>query len=460
MKILTIMVVALVITLILNGPIQSYADPQLDTLVNIATQAKDNLNIRISQISNVSGEITSLYQQGSAETDALTKATTMQDIESAKKHFLSAMNFFKETNDKINSLNATEANDQQRGDIAKLQSEITRLTINAEKLRTISITNHADVNFTLFDTSIQQAKQALDAGKIDEASKLIDSANQLIVDIHHDLSEIAQERMPDKAKDFTEKQIEKFDQINYLNATQNSSSPISNTTASAINATKLLPENPGEMVAKLRKLVTEGNVDEALQIIKSLDKYQNNTSQNNENEIQRSTTNTNIQHNTTSNSNLPPTIQYNNSSTNLPNFTTSNPEVNSTNDTHNQTSENNKIKNSLSDDTNSDNTEKNKKIENNERPHNIPLDINVQNKTNSNSNSIPSNSSNFTSTSDVKTGSLSNNDNQTEEDKKMNKTVSQVIQHENVDSQQHYQTHEKNNNSEQKERPTHKQNNH
>src|SRR5579872_6683900 len=95
MKSLTIIIAALVGTLILNGPIQSYADPQLDTLVNIATQARDSLNISISQIPNIPDKITSLYKQGSNETDALTQAANKQDIALAKQHFLSAMNFFK-----------------------------------------------------------------------------------------------------------------------------------------------------------------------------------------------------------------------------------------------------------------------------------------------------------------------------------------------------------------------------
>jgi soluble cytochrome b562 len=460
MKSLTVIIAALVVTLILNGPIQSYADPQLDTLVNIATQAKNNLNISISQISNVPVEITSLYQQGSRETDALIKATTVQDIGSAKQHFLSAMNFFKETNDKINSLNATETNEQQRGDIAKLQSEITRLTKIAGTLRTVAITNHADFNFTPFDTSIQQAKQALDAGKINEASKSIDTANQLIVDAHHDLSEIAQERASDRAKDFTEKQIERFDKINDLNTTQNYSSSISNTTISTMNATQTLPENPGEMVAKLRKLVAEGNVDEALKIIKSLDKYQNKAVQNNENVTQQSQTSINIQNNTNSNSTLPPVIQSNTSSTNLPNVTTSNPAgINSSNDIQNQTNENYKTSNNSSSNNNSDKIEKNKKIDHIEH-HGIPLNIDAQNKTNLDSNPVSSNPSNFTSTSDVKTNQSSSNDNQTDEDKNINKTISQITPHENVDSQQPHKTHERNSNPEQKERPAHKQNNH
>ncbi|MDE1724403.1 MAG: hypothetical protein KGH76_00715 [Thaumarchaeota archaeon] len=447
MKSLSVMFVALVVTLILNGPIQSYADPQLDTLVNIATQAQNNLNIRISQISNVSTEITSLYQQGSDETNALSKAANVQNITSAKQHFLSAMNFFKQTNDKINSINATEVNDQQRIDISKLQSEITRLTKIAETLRTISITNHANFDFTPFDTSIQQAKQALDAGKIDEASKSIDAANQLVVNAHHALSEIAQERTTDRAKDFTEKQIERFDKINELNTTQNYSTLISNTTISTTNNNQTsTPENPNEMIAKLRKLVAEGNVDEALKIIKSLDKYQNDTTQNNENTEQKYQ-NITVLNNTNSSSNIPKITQ-----SNIPNVlaNVTNSIENSSNAISNQTNENDTInKNPHNNDINE--IDKNKKIEKTE--HQTRFDTNAQNNTNSNLTS-----SNFTSIHDIQTNS--SNDRQIHEDHVINRTALQETQHENVDSQQHHNLHERNNNSEQRGKSTHEKNDH
>jgi len=321
MKSLAIILAALVGTLILNGPIQSYADPQLDTLVNIATQARDNLKISMSQISNVPNEITQLYKQGSDETNALTKAVNDQDVVSARQHFLSAMKFFKTTNDKINSLNATEANDQQRADIMRLQSEITRLEKIGETLRTIAITNHADFEFTQFDTSIQKATQDLDAGKIEEASKSIKTANQLIIDAHHSLAAIAKQRTSDRAKDFTEKQIERFNKMGDLNATQNPMVQAPKIAMSKTSSNLTSEENPREMIAKLRKLVSEGNVDEALKVIKSLKAYQKEKLKTNESSVQsQSQTSVNIQNNTEPSSNsttitLPSNVTVANSTT-------------------------------------------------------------------------------------------------------------------------------------------------
>src|SRR5579872_3534560 len=127
MKVLAILLILLVGTMISGTPVKSYADPQLDTLLNIATQARDNLGTTISQINNVPDEINQLYKQGSNETDELAKAAAQQDVGLAKQHFLAAMKFFKETNDQINALNATATNDQQKTEIMQLRGEIVRL---------------------------------------------------------------------------------------------------------------------------------------------------------------------------------------------------------------------------------------------------------------------------------------------------------------------------------------------
>jgi hypothetical protein len=273
MKTLSFVLIALVGTMILDIPVQSYADPQLDTLLRIATQARDHLSITISQINNIPNEIANLYSQGSSETDELAKAVDQQDVNLAKQHFLSAMQFFKATNDKINSLNATVSTDQQNTDTIQLQDEITRMDNIGKRLKTIAVTNHVDIDFTKLDQFIQTARQDLDTGNTDDASKAIQNANQFLTDAHHSLAMIATQRTSDRAKDFTQKEIERFNQtIPY--PVQNVSpiplpvTPIQNNT----NTTQ--QENPQEMLAKLRKLISEGKVDEAIKVIKSLEAYQ------------------------------------------------------------------------------------------------------------------------------------------------------------------------------------------
>src|SRR5437899_510553 len=253
MKTLSFVLIALVGLMILNIPVQSYAEPQLDTLLRIATQARDHLSIAISQINNAPNEIANLYNQGSSETDNLAKSVDQQDVASAKQHFLSAMQFFKATNDKINSLNATASTEQQSPDINQLQSEITRMDNIGKRLKTIAITNQVEIDFTQLDQFIQTARQDLNAGNIEDASKAIQNANQFVNDVHHSLTLIAKQRTSDRAKDFTEKEIQRFNQTipntiqNVTSITPLPAAPIQSNT----NVTQ--EENPQQLLAKLRK---------------------------------------------------------------------------------------------------------------------------------------------------------------------------------------------------------------
>jgi len=272
MKTLAIILLALVGTLILNGPIQSYADPQLDALLQIATQARENLKMSISQIDNVPDEITNLFSQGSNETDALSNSINQNDVASARQHFLSAMNFFKVTNEKINSLNITQTNDQAQTSILQLQSEISRIEKIGEMLKTISITNHASLDFSQFDQLIQKAKQDLDNGNTSEASKSIGEANSIVIDAHHSLTEVAKQRTSERAKDFTEKQIDRLGKIE--NASENSTTQAPKIPPTRTISNFTIYENPKDVVTKLKKLSAEGKVDEALKMIKSFEAYQ------------------------------------------------------------------------------------------------------------------------------------------------------------------------------------------
>jgi len=272
MKTLAITLLALVGTLLLNGPIQSYADPQLDALLQIATQARDNLKMSISQINNVPDEVTNLFNQGSNETDALSNSINQDDTASARQHFLSAMNFFKVTNEKLNSLNTSQTNTQQQTDTLQLQSEISRIEKIGQMLKTISITNHANLDFTQFDQLIQKAKQDLDNGNISDVSKSISEANSIVIDVHHSLTEVAKQRTSERAKDFTEKQIDRLGKIE--NTSENFIIPTPKIPPTSTISNFTIYENPKDVVTKLKKLSAEGKVDEALKMIKSFEAYQ------------------------------------------------------------------------------------------------------------------------------------------------------------------------------------------
>src|SRR5207249_11000122 len=130
----------------------------------------------------------------------------------------------------------------------------------------------------------------INTSKMKDASKAIQDANQFVNDVHHSLTLVAKQRTSDRAKDFTEKEIQRFNQT-ISNTIQNVTSITALPTTSIQNNTNVTQEeNPQQMVAKIRKLMSEGKVDEAISVIKSLESYQKEKIKVKENSGETSTT--------------------------------------------------------------------------------------------------------------------------------------------------------------------------
>jgi len=289
MKSLAFVLLVLVGSLVLtNLPVPSYADSNLDALLRIVTQARDNINIQLSQLPTVPDEINQLYKQGSEETDALMQSVSQGDQTSSREHFLSAMKIFKEVNDKISSLTPVTTSEQpSQIDMLQLRSEINRIQNLGNNLETIAITNNVKIDFTKFNETMQDARQNLDANNTDQVNKDLETANQLLLDVHHLLVDAANKKASDRAKDFTEKQIERLSQTNETSQLQNITPSQVNVTSQRQNVTQFVPtpkitntnqteDIPG-MIAQLKQLVSEGKIDEALKLIKSIEVIQNHT---------------------------------------------------------------------------------------------------------------------------------------------------------------------------------------
>jgi fibronectin type III domain protein len=272
MKPLAFVILGLVASLILtNLPATSYGDPQLDSLVRIASQARDNIHIQLSQLSTIPDEINQLYQQGSDETDALAQSVSKADEDSSKTHFLSAMKIFKTINDDLSSLTST--NEQQpKIDTLPLIGEINRMQKLGDKLKSISQDNNVEIDFSKFDELMKDARQGLVAGNVDQVKQDLKTANQFLLESRHILADAANKKTTDRAKEFTNKQIERLSaDVPLQNYTQ-PIVPTENPLPEATNSSQI--ENIPDMIAKLKQLVSDGNVDEALKILKLINTLQ------------------------------------------------------------------------------------------------------------------------------------------------------------------------------------------
>ncbi len=318
MKPLAFVLLVLVGSLILtNLPAPSYADPKLDALLRIATQARDNISIQLSQLPTVPGEINQLYKQGSEETDALAQSVSQEDEGSSKGHFLSAMRIFKAINDKISSPTPTTSEQPSQIDTLRLKGVINRMQNLGDKLKTISTNNNVEIDFTKFDKLMQDARQNLDAGNVDQVNNDLENTNQFLLDAHHLLVDAAKKKTSDRARDFTNKQIERLSQVKAASPLQNATqpfAPIAKPIPETTNTSQI--ENMHDMIAKLKQLVSEGKIDEALKLIKLIE-----ASQRQETRSQVSTTETPnaTQPANTSNVNAPEIKNPVNNSTSIPN---------------------------------------------------------------------------------------------------------------------------------------------
>ena len=277
MKPLAFVLLVLVGSLILTNLLPlSYADSNLDTLLRIATQARDNINIQLSQLSTVPDETSQLYKQGAEETDALAQSILQNDQSSSKQHFLSAMKIFKEVNDKISSLTPITSEQTTQIDTSQLKSEINRMQKLGDRLQTIATNNNVEIDFTKFNETMQDARQNLGAGNTDQVNKDLETANQSLLDAHQLLADAAKKKTSDRAKDFTEKQIQRLSQVNETSSLQN----ITRFVAPPITPTPQItnesqPANIPDMIIQLKQLVSEGKIDEALKLIKLIESLQN-----------------------------------------------------------------------------------------------------------------------------------------------------------------------------------------
>jgi len=211
-KIVTFGLLFLVTSMIFSMPAQIYADPGLDSLVRIATQARDHIRFQLSNISEPSNEIKRLYEHGVSETELVISAVEQGDAKTAKTHFLPAMQAFKEVGRLANEqrtiaqVTLSDSTDTRFG----IKPVIDRMERYADRLKVIAEKNQVDVDFTVLDELIVTAKQNYNDNNLDEAKRTIEIIESVTLDIYNILKEDANQKKILRAKGFAEKHIQRI----------------------------------------------------------------------------------------------------------------------------------------------------------------------------------------------------------------------------------------------------------
>ena len=193
----------------------AYAESETESLVRLATQARDHIKLELSNTESVPNEIKKLYEQGSAEIDALNNAAKEENTEEARIHFLAAMKIFKEIGQQISQVRpvAERALAQDTNTQYGIKPVIDRMEKYVDRLKGIAEKNGVEIDFQTLDELIITAKNNYNSGDLGSAEKTIGILESLTLDVYNVLKDNADQKNAVRAKDFAEKQIQRVDTL-------------------------------------------------------------------------------------------------------------------------------------------------------------------------------------------------------------------------------------------------------
>lgn len=193
----------------------AYAESETESLVRLAMQARDHIKLELSNAESVPDEIKQLYEQGSAEIDALNNAAKEENTEEARTHFLAAMKIFKEIGQQISQVRpvAERALAQDTNTQYGIKPVIDRMEKYVDRLKGIAEKNGVEIDFQTLDELIITAKNNYNSGDLGAAEKTIGILESLTLDVYNVLKDNADQKKAMRAKDFAEKQIQRVDTL-------------------------------------------------------------------------------------------------------------------------------------------------------------------------------------------------------------------------------------------------------
>jgi len=215
-KVTSIALLVLVASMIMGSiPNYVYADSQSDSLIRIATQARDQLRIQLSKV-DTSQEIKEKFELGSTEIESLIKALKDENIPAAREHFLSAMKIFNEIIQQISertSTSETTLSASQPAEAPRISNEIDRSERYIDQLKGISDKNGFEIDFSHAYELIDIARNQLGEGNSEAASSTIEEIKHSISELNETLREKTRQYTTDRAKTLAGKYLEDLDKL-------------------------------------------------------------------------------------------------------------------------------------------------------------------------------------------------------------------------------------------------------
>lgn len=264
---LSIILAALAVSMIFSAMPAVLADSQLDSLVNIAAQARTQVKLQLDRADNVPDDIKALYERGSAETELLINSAKQQDVTPAKQHFLSAMKIFKQISMTFSSTQATprdiapQVMQAKQAPIADIdyKTSISRMENYVDILKELVAKNNISVDFTNLDELIQNAKADIAKGDMISVEKTYDELKTAITDTQNLIKEKTNQKLVDRAKSFANEYIVKIDAL-INNAKELGISDDDVAKLKQVKESLSTTNDPSQIIVKVQRIITI-NVD-------------------------------------------------------------------------------------------------------------------------------------------------------------------------------------------------------
>lgn len=216
--VLAFVLMILVFSMALGTPM-AFADAKLDSLVNLATQARSQVKLQLDRTQNVSDETRNLYEQGNQETELLIAAARQGNIEESKQHFLAAMRIFRQItqtfSDSAQTMASLKSTPAQAPPVPKFdyRNALHRIENTVNMLKSSATKNNLPVDFTRIDGLIQTAKTSIESGDTATLEKTYGELKTTISEMQKTIRELITQRSNDRAKLFVNSYIAKIDSM-------------------------------------------------------------------------------------------------------------------------------------------------------------------------------------------------------------------------------------------------------
>jgi hypothetical protein len=218
----TYVILLLVAACVLVSYQEAFAATTMDSLVNLATQARSQIKIQLDRTADVSAEVREMYAKGDAETNSLIAAVERGNDSAAKQHFMSAMKIFRQITQTF-SEQAQVARDTAPAETplsaATQASEVISRNnlIRAEKyietLRNSAVKNNLDVDFGKAYEIIKNAKDSLAKGDYSKVDALLEELKMAQAQIQEQIKEQSVQQSNARVRAFVSDYLAQIDAI-------------------------------------------------------------------------------------------------------------------------------------------------------------------------------------------------------------------------------------------------------